>query len=60
MTFTVKIKCDNAAFDPPEVEVAHLLREAANRIENGDCHGGLVDSNGNHVGEYKFSGRRVE
>ena len=58
MTFRLTIKCDNAAFDPPEVEIARLLRIAAYRVEqHGSKDGCLLDINGHSVGEYKLAGK---
>ena len=43
----------NAAFaDRPECEVASILRDVANRIEQGTTHGVCRDSNGNTVGNF--------
>ena len=47
-----------SAFHQGHLEVARLLKVTASRVENGDDHGQLVDENGNHVGEYKFTGRQ--
>ena len=50
MTFTVKIETGNAAFFRSQREVARILRDIANRLENG--HEPVVlDINGNTVGE---------
>ncbi len=55
MEFTVKIKCNNEAFEGGPTEVVRLLREIANRISvDGERAGGLVDYNGNSVGSYGF------
>jgi hypothetical protein len=49
--FDLQIQTVNAAFeDSPELEVARILRDAADRIEGGDFHFGLYDVNGNRVG----------
>jgi hypothetical protein len=62
MTFTVKIKCDNAAFgDDPGAEVGRILHKLAHVVERSPlCKGDtfpLVDENGNKVGEAKASSR---
>jgi hypothetical protein len=58
-TFTLKIKCDNAAFDPePGIELARILRTIADRVESEgttELRGRAMDSNGNSVGEYKLT-----
>lgn len=49
------IETDNAAFgDEPGVEVAGILRDVANRAENGQTSGTLLDSNGNTVGSWSL------
>jgi hypothetical protein len=56
-TFRLQIKCDNEAFsDDPGAELARLLREVANEIEEGYQGGGLNDVNGNRVGSYTLTG----
>jgi hypothetical protein len=59
MTFTVKIKCDNATFEEWEGEVARLLREIAGRLDHLDgrqsrIRYALHDINGNLVGDWKY------
>ena len=58
MGFKLTIKTDNAAFSEdeggPNLEVARLLREAADKIENGGDGGVLMDVNGNRVGSYSL------
>lgn len=61
MGFKLTIKTGNAAFcdeqtgeEAPNHEVARLLREAADEIENGADGGVLVDINGNNVGRYSL------
>jgi hypothetical protein len=55
-TFTVKIDCGNAAFDPdPSPELARILRGIAERIERGDDYTmfqTILDANGNDVGRF--------
>lgn len=52
--FWMKISTDNAAFvDAPEgAELARLLRETAERLEQGVPYGSLRDVNGNMVGRW--------
>lgn len=66
MTFTVKIKCDNAAFynedNEPSAghEVARILRHLADDLEESDIRGErwrLMDANGNHAGDAKATSR---
>lgn len=67
---TLNIKVDNAAFwdancesedqEHPEhmqamaYECARILREVAERLENGDEAGACVDVNGNRVGNFSL------
>lgn len=56
MEFTIKIDCDNAAFDQaPEAEVARILRDVAQRVVQGQTTVMLFDYNGNQVGEARFT-----
>ena len=50
----LKIRTENAAFDPMEWEVARILRKVAEDIENGEESGSCVDHNGNKVGEWEL------
>ncbi len=53
MKLKLEIEMDNAAFDDGNggnSEAARILREAADRIESGNDNTGLLDSNGNRVG----------
>ena len=53
MKFGLKISSENAAFaDNPEYETARLLRQTADRLENGIPGGMLMDINGNRVGHW--------
>ena len=57
MVFTIKIDCDNAAFEEcTGVEVARIIRDAAERIDGRPlCEGNsqpLRDVNGNTVGHF--------
>jgi hypothetical protein len=53
--FRVKIETGNAAFegDSKGYEIARILRDAADRIEDGQKTGYLYDVNGNRVGEFR-------
>lgn len=62
--FNLTIRTNNAAFHTedgehaPEHEVARLLREAADKIEQGygTVHrASLIDYNGNNVGSFEFT-----
>lgn len=49
--FTIKIKTDNAAFEPSaHEEIARILFEVRNRIKSGEGAGTIRDINGNKVG----------
>lgn len=56
---TVKIKTDNAAFEPNiPAECARILRELADRLDRDyEQDGTLRDSNGNTVGTFKLTSR---
>jgi hypothetical protein len=59
MRLTLTIHCDNAAFDDhPEMEIARILRKAAQDIDRGTFAAPLLDSNGNTVGKLKITGQR--
>jgi len=50
-SFQVNIKCTNAAFhDDRNNEVARILRELADKLDNGYMQANLFDLNGNNVG----------
>ena len=63
--FELKIKTGYAAFCDPStgdksaydegIEVARILREVADKVENESREGSCIDYNGNKVGEFKFS-----
>ena len=54
--FTCEMKTDNAAFGEDRLdegaEIARILREIADRVEQGDNHGICMDINGNKVGSW--------
>ena len=52
--FVLKIKTENAAFEDRELEVARILRDVAQRIEDDYQSGSCRDSNGNLVGDFSF------
>lgn len=58
--FTLRIKTDNAAFEPVGSEIARILRDVADKIEHCelanefDRNIRLMDANGNTVGEAKY------
>lgn len=57
-TFTLTIRCDNAAFEPsPEAELTRILHEWADKIESGEWiekYRTVRDANGNDVGRIKL------
>lgn len=56
MDFQININCDNDAFRyTPEAEVARILRDVAQRVEQGETVMPLRDHNGNTVGMAGFS-----
>ena len=62
--FKLEMKTGNAAFADPYTgeesswdechEVARILREIAEDIDNGKRYGSCIDYNGNNVGKYGF------
>lgn len=53
--FQLAFKTANAAFDGFEcTESARILREIANRLEDGDLEGIVRDVNGNTIGSYSI------
>lgn len=56
MTFKLEIKTNNAAFeDAPQAELARILRDVANTLENDPSHSGTMrDINGNRVGHWSW------
>jgi hypothetical protein len=57
MEFTVKINCDNDAFQPLAYhEVSRILRVISDRLEASDeIMGSVNDSNGNSVAYFLFT-----
>lgn len=54
VAFKLTIETDNAAFQDgePAFEVARILREVADAMENGTNEGPVRDVNGNRVGTF--------
>lgn len=52
--FDLHVETDNAAFEDPAAETARILREVADRLENGSTEGAIADINGNRVGSFFF------
>ena len=51
--FRIRIETGNDAFDQVEQsEVARILREVADKVEQGNSSGGILDANGNKVGQF--------
>ena len=59
MKAKIEVQMDNAAFDGQnsELELAGILRDLAQRVEEGDRERVLMDSNGNRVGLFKITGQ---
>lgn len=54
-SITITIRTVNAAFDGQEsFEVARILRELADKIENGQEPNSVMDYNGNKVGNVEI------
>lgn len=52
---TIDIFNSGEAFDEPALELARILRELADRIENGTAPEALHDLNGNRCGTVELS-----
>ena len=54
--FSLKFKTDNAAFQDGNkpYEIAKILRELADKIEDGQTEGNIRDINGNSIGAFKY------
>ena len=53
--FTLKMECENSAFEDQRVEIARILRAIADKIEQGEDYTfftTIFDRNGNSVGRY--------
>lgn len=56
MKCTIKIDMDNAAFDEtPATELARILRDIAEQVEEGLTMLVIQDVNGNDCGKFKVS-----
>ena len=55
-TFTLNIETHSAAIaeDDRELEIARILRKTAERVENGQTSGTLLDINGASVGTWEM------
>jgi hypothetical protein len=54
--FRLEMKTDNAAFEEwaAPMEIARILRDVANRLEDDQLIGPCRDINGNNVGQYRY------
>ena len=53
--FRITMKTENAAFeDDRNMELARILRQIAERLENGEDAGRVLDINGNKVGSFEM------
>lgn len=54
--FKIEIETGNAAFedDSRNYELARILRQIAERLENGENAGRVLDYNGNKVGAFEI------
>ena len=53
--FKIEIETGNAAFeDDRNMELARILRQIAERLENGEDAGRVLDINGNKVGSFEM------
>ena len=54
--FSLKLKTDNAANSDgnKSYEIARILRELADKIEDGQTEGNIRDINGNTTGTFKY------
>lgn len=51
----IEIETGNAAFeDDRNMELARILRQIAERLENGEDAGRVLDINGNKVGSFEM------
>lgn len=54
--FKLDIELGNAAFEDDAGELSRILKELAEKLEDGSTEDGFVrDLNGNKVGTYKFT-----
>lgn len=52
----IQFNTGNAAFEEPydTIEIARILRDIADKIENGRTEGKCIDINGNGVGTWSY------
>ncbi len=61
MTFTCKIKMDNAAFDgAPFLELERALQQVADNVPGYGNKGTIRDANGSRIGEWAIEGSRSD
>ncbi len=67
MKFTLTIQCDNAAFEDAGLgielgDILHRVRMQVVRFipEDAPDDRAILDTNGNRVGQWKLTGRRVK
>lgn len=55
--FQLYFSTSNAAFDQdyPNESIAHVVREVANKISDGELEGVVIDENGNRIGEFSVT-----
>lgn len=54
MKFVVEINTDNSAFENGHNEISRILREVADKVEQGHPQGPTRDINGNTVGYFNY------
>mgnify|MGYP000207783470 CR=1 FL=1 len=54
MRFVIVIDTENAAFEDRDAEVARILRDVADRQDEGRDIGTLRDANGNRTGSARY------
>jgi len=53
--FTLRFDTDNAVFEESFAsECARILREVADKLEEGDDNGAIRDINGNSIGKWSY------
>jgi hypothetical protein len=53
--FKLELTCDNAAFEgDPSVEIARIIRDLADSLDQGELDVVLRDINGNRVGKSMY------
>lgn len=60
MQFQMTVEMDNAAFeDGGHEELARILRKVADQVEYGNDSRACMDSNGNKVGSFEITGKKL-